>query len=111
MYARARALRRILYIIDCYASRSTVVLGCSETCQKEFSSAVRVLYINGIVSARALRFIIILILTASLSGLPAQLTRAARVSRVCQVFPSGETASQPSLPVFCHVFLKPTLFH
>ena len=31
-----------------------------------------------------------IILIASLTGLPAQLTRAARVSWVCQVFPSGK---------------------
>ena len=31
----------------------------------------------------------------------AHLFRAARTSRVCQVFPSGETASHPSHPVSC----------
>ena len=41
-----------------------------------------------------------IILIASLTGLPAQLSRAARGSRVCQVFPSGKQLPIPPSQCF-----------
>ena len=47
-----------------------------------------------------------LILIASLTGLPAQLTRATWVSRVCQVFPSGKPLDR-----FAAWLCQPALAH
>ena len=41
-----------------------------------------------------------IILIASLTGLPAQLSRAARASRVCQVFPPGKQLPIPPSQCF-----------